>query len=515
MIKFFTSLLMKKCLFILVVSALPLSFIALTAQEMPKREMRAVWIATVENIDWPSSATLSSSQQKSELIALLDHVKAYNLNTVVFQIRPAADAFYSSKFEPWSQWLTGEQGKAPEPYYDPLDFIIKECRKRGLDVHAWLNPYRAVKDTGQNSTSPGHITNRHPEWFLNYGQTRYFDPALPEARDYVAQVVSDLVRRYDVDAIHMDDYFYPYRIAGQQFPDDSSFAKHSGPFSLGNRDDWRRNNVDFIIQQLADSIKKVKPWVEFGISPFGVWRNASRDTSGSATKAGQTNYDDLFADVLKWQKKGWIDYVVPQLYWHIGFSVADYEVLAGWWNRNAFGCPLYIGQAFYRIDKKSTVKAWRSSKEITRQIALNRQYENINGSMFFSAKYLRTSPLKLRQNMLKVYPYKALTPVNDRINATIPEPPENARIIADHDSIMLNWTKNDGVKHFVVYKFRIGHQADRSNPETIFCITADSKVAFPNKCRTNLRKHYYVVTSLSRGNVESGPVYFRRVTGDW
>ena len=290
--------------------------------------MRAVWIATIANIDWPSSATLSSGQQQKEFIELLDLCKIYNMNTVVFQIRPASDAFYASAFEPWSQWLTGKQGNRPDPYYDPLRFATTECHKRGIDLHVWINPYRAVSDVNVNRTSPQHISNIHPEWFITYGKTKLFDPGLPQTREYVTKVVCDIVRRYDIDAIHMDDYFYPYRISGVEFPDDQSFIDYPRGFKASEREEWRRHNVDLIIQQLHDSIKAIKPWVEFGISPFGIWRNASKDPAGSNTKAGQTNYDDLYADILKWEKNQWIDYVTPQVYWEIGKETADYKIIA-------------------------------------------------------------------------------------------------------------------------------------------------------------------------------------------
>ena len=437
-------------------------------------------------------------------------LKPHNLNTVVFQIRPAADAFYHSSLEPWSQWLTGKQGKAPEPFYDPLDFTIKECRKRGLDIHVWLNPYRAVRDTANRNITPEHITKTHPELFLTYGTTKYFDPGLPQTRDHVARVVSDIVRRYDIDAIHMDDYFYPYRIAGVSFPDDSSFVAFRGDYADNQRDDWRRNNVDKIIKQLYDSIKTIKPWVEFGISPFGVWRNADRDPAGSATRAGQTNYDDLFADILKWQREKWIDYVVPQLYWHIGMTVADYAVLADWWNRNAQGCPLYIGQAFYRIDKKSTVKSWRSAKEIVRQVNLNRSLDNIRGSVYFSAKYMRTNPGRLSQNLRKVYTYPALPPENDRITAIIPGLPEYPHFSLRNDSIHFSWSGSDATRNFIVYRFRIGKPAERSDPRNIIAVTPDSEIKIAIKAKTTLKKYYYVITSQSTTNTESGPVYFTR-----
>ena len=330
-------------------------FCDLFSQTHPKHEMRAIWIATVNNIDWPSTPKLPVEDQKRELRELLDLSKQYNLNTVVFQIRPAADALYSSTIEPWSQWLTGQQGKAPEPFYDPLEFAITECRKRGLDIHAWLNPYRAVTDTA-NITAPNHISNIHPDWFLTYGKTVFFDPGLQETRDYVSGVVGDLVRRYDIDAIHMDDYFYPYRIAKVSFPDDSSFSRYPRRFAPDMREEWRRDNVNLIIRQISDSIKSIKPWVEFGISPFGVWRNIEKDLGGSLTRAGVTNYDDLYADILLWQKKGWIDYITPQIYWHIGFKVADYNVLSDWWSRNAFGCRLYIRSGSLQDRQESIIQ---------------------------------------------------------------------------------------------------------------------------------------------------------------
>lgn len=481
------------------------------AQHHPKREMRAVWIATVANIDWPSDDSLPVDKQQKEMIELLDLAKAYHMNTVVFQIRPCADAFYNSPYEPWSQWLTGQQGKAPDPYYDPLEFTINECRKRGIDIHVWLNPYRAVRDTAKNTTVANHITNLHPEWFLTYGNTMYFNPGLPETRNFVAQVVSDIVRRYEIDAIHMDDYFYPYRIAKKEFPDDKAFAEFPRGFSPEQREDWRRDNVNLIIKQLHDSIRSIKPWVEFGISPFGVWRNIDKDPAGSLTQAGQTNYDDLYADILKWQKEGWIDYVVPQIYWQIGKKVADYAILADWWSRNSYGCPVYVGQAPYRIDKKAKEKEWHKSKEIIRQIELNRQYPNINGSMFFSAKFMRSNPLKVHERLLKkVYKYPALPPVNYKIASVVPGTPVDTRMDISYGTISLIWKAGANNKSFVVYKFRKGKPATLDKAENIFLTTAGTSVSFPVNKDTDTGKYYYMVSSLSYSNTESAPVHFNK-----
>lgn len=479
------------------------------AQPYPKAEMRAVWIATVSNIDWPAKPGLPVDEQKIGMVRILDRLVEYKINTVIFQIRPSADAFYESSIEPWAQWLNGKQGQAPEPFYDPLEFMIKECRKRGLSIHVWLNPYRAITDTA-NTTSDRHITRIHPEWFLTYGKTVYFDPGLPATRDYFANVVSDVVRRYDIDAIHMDDYFYPYRIANLSFPDDSSFAKYHGVFDPGRKDDWRRENVSLIIKQLNDSIKSIKPWVEFGISPFGVWRNIEKDSSGSATRAGQTNYDDLFADVMSWEKNGWIDYVAPQIYWHIGFKVADYRILADWWSRNAYGCQLYIGQAPYRIDKKAINRQWRNSKEIVRQIKVNRIYPNISGSIYFSAKVLLKNPQNLQERLTAVYRYPALVPANSRIMPIVPAPPENVSMTTKSGLIHLSWKNAGNARNFVVYKFRKGKPADMNNPENIIAVTPDSIMDLtPSRINKPSRYTYYI-TSVSRTNNESSPVMFMK-----
>jgi uncharacterized lipoprotein YddW (UPF0748 family) len=473
----------------------------------PKKEMRAVWIATVANIDWPSASNLTTAQQKKEFIELLDLCKEYNMNTVVFQIRPSADAFYPSKYEPWSQWLTGKQGK--EPDYDPLAFASAECRKRGLDLHVWINPYRAVSDVNKNQTAPDHITNTHPEWFLTYGTTKYFDPALPETRNFVATVVSDIVRRYDIDAVHMDDYFYPYRIAGVEFPDNQSFKSYPRGYSASQRDDWRRNNVDLIIKQIHDSIKAIKPWVELGISPFGVWRNSTKDPAGSNTKAGQTNYDDLFADVLKWQRKRWIDYITPQIYWEIGKEVADYKIIADWWSKNSFGTQLYIGQAPYRIDPQSKVKSWQSADEIIRQIKLNRKYPEISGSMFFSAKFMRKNPLELHEKMQKrYYRYPALAPSNLRIDPIVPQEPVNAQLASENNQLNFSWEKSKNAKSYVIYQFKKREKINTEKPEHIFLTTSDNSITYGLDKLTDPERFKYVVTAVSKSNTESKPVNF-------
>jgi uncharacterized lipoprotein YddW (UPF0748 family) len=372
---------MKKALLI---SVAILYFLFASAQL--KYEFRGVWIATVDNIDWPVKGMVNIDSQKNEFIRQLDMHKRNGMNAVIVQVRPAADAFYPSSYEPWSQWLTGTQGKPPYPYYDPLQFMITEAHKRGMEFHAWCNPYRADFKIGASSISPSHITRIHPEWFLDYGDKKYFDPSNKDARDFVVKVVADIVSRYDVDAIHMDDYFYPYRITGKEFPDSLSYAKSGSNL---NKEDWRRSNVDTIIRMLSIVIKKEKPYCKFGISPFGVWRNKDKDPEGSDTKAGQTNYDDLYADILLWLKKGWIDYVAPQLYWEFSHPAAPYQPLLDWWSKHTYGRHCYIGLGIYRAGSNA---AWADSTLIPKQLQALRSATNVQGAIYFSSKSFNRNP---------------------------------------------------------------------------------------------------------------------------
>lgn len=360
--------------------------LSISAFSQSKPEFRAVWIASVDNIDWPLRGQTDVNAQKAEFIRQLDLHKANGMNAVVVQVRPAADAFYPSQYEPWSQWLTGKQGRAPTPYWDPLKWMIDETKKRGMAFHAWANPYRADWKIGATSIAPNHITRLKPHWFLTYGTTRYFDPANPEVQEHVVKVIGDIVARYDIDAMHMDDYFYPYRIAGKEFPDEAQYRNAQTKLS---KDDWRRSNVDTIIKKLSVEIKKQKPWVQFGISPFSVWRNKDKDPRGSDSQAGQTNYDDLYADILLWLKEGWIDYVAPQLYFEIGHPRVDFQKMLDWWSKNSYGKHLYIGHSIYRA---GTSPAWKNPDELPNQIKMLRQYPNVHGSIYFSSKSFNNNP---------------------------------------------------------------------------------------------------------------------------
>jgi len=430
-----------------------LVFISFFAQAQPKYEFRGVWIATVDNIDWPAKGEYNSEKQKADFIRILDMHKKNGMNAVIVQVRPSADAFYPSPYEPWSQWLTGTQGKPPVPYYDPLQFMIEETHKRGMEFHAWLNPYRANFNINNASIAPNHITRTHPEWFLTYGDKKYFDPANKKAQQFVINVVRDIVKRYNIDAIHMDDYFYPYRITGKEFPDDVSY-KNSG--SRLNKEDWRRSNVDSIILALSKAIKQEKKLCRFGISPFSVWRNNDKDPEGSDSKASQTNYDDLYADILLWLKKGWIDYVAPQLYLEIGHDKVAYEKLLDWWSRHSYGRHVYIGHGIYRAGGKEA--GWNNPSQIPNQIKLLRRYPNIQGSIYFSSKTFERNPNgwndSLRNNY---YKYPALLPPMRWLDNEKPWPPIVERSITD-DSIIQLVIKPDPrnrveIKYYVVYQF--------------------------------------------------------------
>jgi uncharacterized lipoprotein YddW (UPF0748 family) len=437
----------------------------------PKYEFRAVWIATVDNIDWPSKGNYNTDSQKIEFIHQLEMHQLNGINAVIVQVRPAADAFYPSAYEPWSQWLTGKQGQPPAQYYDPLQFMIEETHKRGMEFHAWCNPYRAVFQIGKSSIAPSHVTNIHPDWFLNYGGVKYFDPGNKAVQQYVSMVIRDLVRRYDLDAIHFDDYFYPYRIPGKEFPDAASFQKYGNGMERG---DWRRSNVDSIIVSLAKVIKEEKSHCKFGISPFGVWRNKSLDSVGSDTHAGQTNYDDLYADILLWLKNGWIDYVAPQLYWEFGFHAAPYEVLLDWWSKHSYGRHCYIGLGIF---KAGSNPAWRDKSQIPKQIEALRTESGIQGMIFFSSTSFQKNPNGWNDSLQNHYfRHPALIPPMNWIDSIKPAQPvieiKSASGYADFVSIRCRPPANGGpIRAFIVYRFASNDTIfDQNNVLNIFKI---------------------------------------------
>lgn len=357
------------------------------------KELRGVWVASVSNIDWPSKKGLSADQQKREFLTILDNVKKWNMNAVFVQVKPTSDAFYPSKYSPWSEYLTGTQGV--NPGYDPLKFMVEESHKRGIEFHAWFNPYRLSTSSSRDRLSSDNIGRKRPEWTVAYGGQLYLNPGIPEVNDYVVNSIVEVVKNYDIDGVHMDDYFYPYKVKNQEYPDSEQFRKYGSKFS--SVADWRRNNVNTLVEKLHKAIKKEKKNVEFGISPFGVWRNSSTDPiRGSETKAGVQNYDDLYADILLWMSNRWIDYVAPQIYWNQGHRSAEYNTLVKWWSKYAgqSNTNLYIGQAAYKINE------WKDAKELINQINFNRNYPEVKGSIFFSYKSLLTNPKNVTNSLM-------------------------------------------------------------------------------------------------------------------
>jgi len=471
----------------------------------PKYEFRGVWIATVDNIDWPPRNS-TTEEQKADFIRQLDRHQKLGMNAIIAQVRPAADAFYSSTYEPWSQWLTGVQGQPPSPYYDPLQFMIDETHKRGMELHAWLNPYRANFNVNTASIAASHITRTHPHWFLTYGDKKYFDPGNKEAQQFVVKVVRDIVKRYDIDAIHMDDYFYPYRIPGKEFPDEASYKNSR---STLKKDDWRRSNVDSIIQALSIAIKREKKMCRFGISPFGVWRNKKDDPEGSDSKASQTNYDDLYADVLLWLKKGWIDYVTPQLYRAINDDKMAYEKLLDWWSRHSYGKHVYIGHGIYRATGKE--EPWNDPKQLPEQIKLLRRYPNVHGSIYFSSKSFNNNPNGWNDSLQNnYYRYPALLPPMRWIHNEKPWPPIVNRKITDDSILQLNVRPHSrnhvDIKYYVVYQYAADSHGETfgNQPKYLTKIVTKPK-GFQLK-ETLSSRHFsyrYVITAVGKNNNES------------
>ena len=490
------------CVFFLLLMAGGVFAQVQTGSAYPKREFRAAWIQSVNG----QFRGMPTEKLKQNLIGQLNSLQKAGINAIIFQVRPEADALYASRLEPWSRFLTGVQGKAPEPYWDPMQFMIDECHKRGMEFHAWINPYR-TKTTLKSELAPNHVYNIHPEWFVTYGDQLYFDPALPESRRHICMVVSDIVSRYDVDAIHMDDYFYPYPIKGKDFPDDASFARFGGGFS--NKGDWRRSNVNVLIKKLHETIREIKPWVKFGVSPFGIYRNESSDPLGSKTK-GLQNYDDLYADVLLWAREGWIDYNIPQIYWHIGHPVADYETLVKWWARNTENRPLFIGQSVMNTVQNADPKN-PSINQLPRIMALQRAYQTIGGSCQWPASAVVENAGKYRDALIAEYhKYPALPPVFDFMDNEAPAKVRRMKSVWTEDGYILFWTapkykeEMNRAVQYVVYRFNDKEKVNIDDPSHIVAITRDNFYKLPYE--DGKTKYRYVVTALDRLHNESKSV---------
>lgn len=410
----------------------------------PNRELRAVWVATVANIDWPSEPGLPVDEQKEEMINILNRAASLNLNTIIFQVRPAADALYDSPYEPWSYYLTGKMGQAPLPEYDPLEFAVTEAHKRGLELHAWFNPYRAGHPADKSEISPNHISKTHPDWVHEYGDYLWLDPGIPQVRRYTVDLILDVVKRYDIDGVHFDDYFYPYPsyADGADFPDSESWQRAVENGSTLSRKDWRRNNVDLLMEELSEEISKIKPHVKFGISPFGIWRPGyPKQTTGFDA------YDELYADARLWLKQGWVDYFTPQIYYRLDQVGQPFPIMLDWWvDQNDHDRHIWPGLFTSRI--RST---WPVN-EITGQLYTSRAFPNVTGAVHFSMKTFMENPDDFNQ-IISAGPnaYPSLIPASPWMSIEKPEAP----LVSFHDynsywSLNIDPQNDDSIQWWVI-----------------------------------------------------------------
>ena len=475
---------------------------SMSAQKSAKREFRGAWIQCVNG----QFLGMGTRQMQQTLSYQLDELQKDGVNAIIFQVRPECDALYKSDLEPWSRFLTGQQGKAPSPYWDPLEWMVNECHKRGMELHAWINPYRAKTKT-TTALAQNHIAVQHPERAFNYDGQLILNPGQPENRKYICKVVQDIVRRYDIDGLHIDDYFYPYPVAGLPIPDDAEYAKYKN--SINNRGDWRRYNVNLFIEQLYTAIKEVKPWVKFGVSPFGIYRNQRSDPKNGSATNGLQNYDDLYADVLLWVNKGWIDYCVPQIYWEIGNKAADYKTLITWWNRYAKNRPLFIGEDVERTVKYPDPQN-PNSHQLPAKHRLHQQMNHANGTVLWYAKAV-VDNVGNYGSVLRTSYWKtpALPPLMPFLDDKSPKAAKKVKARWSAEGYHLTWKKPSGrkwgdqVNRYVVYRFEKGERIDLNNAEKIVAVTYDTRYKLPYN--GGHKGYTYVVTALDRvGNESKG-----------
>lgn len=423
-----------------------------------KHQFRAAWVASVTNIDWPSRTGLTAEEQQAELVAIFDDLKAMGMNAVILQVRPTDDAFYPSAISPWSKYLTGVPGQ--DPGYDPLAFAVEEAHNRNLELHAWFNPYRVSMDTRRENLAEGSWAKAHPEYVHAYGGKLYYDPGIPEVQQHVIDSIVEAVENYDIDAVHFDDYFYPYPVANQDFPDDATFAQYGAGFD--NKADWRRDNINNLIQSVGQAIKDAKPHVQFGVSPFGIWRNKSASVPEGSETRGTESYVAISADTRLWVKEGWLDYIAPQIYWSIGFAVADYEKLATWWADVVSGTPtkLYTGHAVYKVNANSDPN-WLVPGEILKQLSLNETLPDVSGSIFFSYKDLRRNPLGVKDDVTEAFRHPALVPVMEWLPGAEPAAPTDLKAKRVEGGTELTWQDaGDPAAYYVIYRAPLLHEVD-------------------------------------------------------
>lgn len=461
-----------------------------------KRDFRGAWLHTVYQSQYKRQTT---EQNKKYLLRQLDSLSNIGINAVIFQVRPSADAFYKSGHEPWSRFLT-DGGKEPDPFWDPLEFVAKEAHARGMELHAWLNPYRVT--TSKNEKLPaGHIALKHPERFLDYEGKKYFDPGMPENREFIIKVVDDIVSRYDIDAIHFDDYFYPYP-GKTAFPDTKSYRKYGNDMELG---DWRRSNVDSLVKEVNEAIKARKPWVRFGISPFGIWRNKKTDPRGSDTD-GLENYDDLYADVMLWARQRWIDYLAPQLYWTLENPRASYTKLIKWWSDNKPGGLLFVGQDVSRTMTTPDTLYFNQPNQLSAKMQLVAENTSVDGNIWWPGYTLTSNKGGVADSLYRNhYRYLALPPAYPALSSEKPAAPKN--LILVDGVIYWDASKKSGEEPmasdpvmYAVYRFERGAEAPFRLDDPAKIISISSIPAFSPS-----RPGVYIITAIDRVNNESAP----------
>ncbi|WP_166345503.1 family 10 glycosylhydrolase [Phytoactinopolyspora limicola] len=468
----------------------------------PKHQFRAMWIASVYNIDWPSATGLSVSQQQAEFRAWLDLAEQHNMNAVVVQIRPTADAFWPSSYEPWSQWLTGTPGA--DPGYDPLAFMVQEAHRRDIEFHAWFNPYRVATHTTVGNLAPGHPVRQNPHWAFSYNNQLYYNPGIPAVRNFVIDAMMDAVTRYDIDGVHFDDYFYPYPASGQQIPDQATYEQYGGGFSTIQ--DWRRNNIDLLVEEMSDRIKAAKSHVKFGISPFGIWRNSSTDPLGSDTN-GLQSYDAIYADTRKWILEGWLDYVVPQVYWEIGHNAADYAVLVPWWSDVVSGTDvqLFIGQGAYKL---GTGGPWNTASVLSDHLMLNRNHPQVRGDVHFSAKDVRSDRHGAISRLASDHYRRAsIVPPMPHLGGSAPNQPTITS--ATRSGSGVDVTIQGSAASYAVYRVDGDGPLDPCDladaTHLLGTVRASGSATTFTDTTAGSQTYSYYVTALSRNHLESGP----------
>lgn len=453
-----------------------------------KRDVRAVWISTVFNLDWPSTKG-DINAQKKEFIKILDDVSSLGFNTVIVQVRPKGDALYQSKMNPWSEVLTGIQGQ--DPGYDPLEFMIKEAHKRNLEIHAWLNPYRVTSLPAENDQlAPNNFAVQHPQWVIEYDNKLYYNPGIPEVRHYIVDTVKEIVENYDIDGIHFDDYFYPKK----NIDDKIAYEQYGEGKSL---EAFRIDSVNQLVAEVNQAIKQIKPEVKFGISPAGIWKNKSNDETGSDTE-GYESYYEIFCDTRTWIQNEWIDYVVPQVYWTTDNKNSNYVTVVEWWNNEVKGkkTQLYIGEGIY----KDEIVA-----ELAEQIKVNEKYDNVKGSVYFTYSDISNNRNGVREALKELYRLPAIPYSMPWLNDKKPKPVEVAINDNGTSKAITIFNNYQDAKYYLIYRFNQGEKMDLTNPAKIIAKVRNNEGEYEEYVDNKDGDFYYAITALNRNHIESNP----------